>query len=140
MTINLCGLHHTCFDSTPQLNVHWFIKPSQPTVSAELNEANVNILSNVTVKWIFYIKMFISDYHSFEVNYYVADYRLRLFLVHASLETAVMHLFCRSHEKTVLLILRLIAHGYKQPQLCILLPKCLNANFIHIAIFLKKSL
>lgn len=79
MAINLCGLHHTCFDSRPQLNAHWLIKPSQPTVSAELNEANVNISSDVTLKAIFYIKMSISDYQSLEVSYYVAAYRLRLF-------------------------------------------------------------
>lgn len=70
--INLCGLHHTCFDSKPQLNVDWLIKQSQPTLSAELNDANVNILSNVTVKEIFYIKMSVSDYLFLYVSYYVA--------------------------------------------------------------------
>lgn len=74
IAINLCGLHHTCFDSKPQLltvhaltvnhNAHWIIKQSQPTLSAGLNEANVNILSNVTVKEIFYIKVSILDHHS----------------------------------------------------------------------------
>lgn len=44
IAINLCGLHHTCFDSKPQLNAHWIIKQSQPTLSAGLNEANVNNL------------------------------------------------------------------------------------------------
>lgn len=61
MAINSCGLHHTRFDNRPQLNAHWLIKPLQPTVAAELNEANVNILSNVTVKGIFFRKMSISD-------------------------------------------------------------------------------
>jgi len=68
-----------CFDSRLQLNAHWLIKPLQPTVSAELNEVNVNISSDVTVKGTFYIKMSISDYHFLEVSYYVAAYRLRHF-------------------------------------------------------------
>lgn len=71
IAINLGGLHHTCFDSKPQLNVDWLIKQSQPTLSAELNDANVNILSNVTVKEIFYIKMSISGHLSLSVSYYV---------------------------------------------------------------------
>lgn len=72
IAINLCGLHHTCFDSKPQLNVDWLIKQSQPTLSAELNDNNVHILSNVTVKEIFYIKMSISDYLPLYVSYYIA--------------------------------------------------------------------
>lgn len=79
MAINLCGHHHTCLDSRPHINAYWLITPSQPKVSAELNEANVNISSDVTLKAIFYIKISISDYHSLEVSYYVAAYRLRLF-------------------------------------------------------------
>lgn len=60
MAINFCGLHHTCFDSKPQLNTHWLIKLLQSAVSAKLNEANMNILTDATVKGRFYIKMLTS--------------------------------------------------------------------------------
>lgn len=60
MAINFCRLHHTCLDSRPQLNTHWLIKLLQSAVSAKLNEANMNISNDATVKGMFYIKMLTS--------------------------------------------------------------------------------